>query len=232
MEPIASPARNSIAVTLSAWISVLVLHLTVVVTQGWFLNEERRENEEKSAASRNLALADLKAEQMSHISGYHWVSGGHKRVSVPVAEAARLLAQNGGKLPPTPAELIDRGRLDAGRNVYTTLCKSCHTTDGTKLVGPSFLNMYGSQIQVQVPTGKDLKELGPVMTVTADDAYVRESILEPDAKIHVGFRAPDLNAKPSPMVVYPREQLPLDAVEIVANGAALLRVDMLTSIIS
>ena len=177
-------------IVVSGVISVLVLHLTVVVTQGWFLNEERRENEEKSEASKNVYLNDLLADQQSHINGYRWVSAGHKRVAVPIREAARLLVANGGKLLPTPGELLDRGRVEAGRKVYDTLCKSCHTTDGTKLVGPSFLNMYGSQVQVQVPTGKDLKELGPVMTVTADDAYVRESIVEPDAKIHVGFRRP------------------------------------------
>jgi cytochrome c oxidase subunit 2 len=58
-------------------------------------------------------------------------------------------------------------------------CFACHTTDGSKLIGPSYLNLFGSQ-QVVVRDGKE-------MTITVDAAYVRESILEPGADVTKGY---------------------------------------------
>jgi cytochrome c oxidase subunit 2 len=58
-------------------------------------------------------------------------------------------------------------------------CFACHTTDGTKLIGPSYLNLFGSQ-QVVTRDGKDV-------TVTVNDEYIKRSILEPSADITKGF---------------------------------------------
>ncbi len=58
-------------------------------------------------------------------------------------------------------------------------CFACHTTDGSKLIGPSYLNLFGSQ-QAVIKDGKEI-------TLTVDDAYVRESILDPGADITKGF---------------------------------------------
>jgi cytochrome c oxidase subunit 2 len=58
-------------------------------------------------------------------------------------------------------------------------CFACHTTDGSKLIGPSYLGLFGSQ-QVVVRDGKE-------MTITADAAYIKESILEPGAAITKGY---------------------------------------------
>ena len=55
---------------------------------------------------------------------------------------------------------------------------SCHSLDGTKLVGPTWKGLYGSQV-----------ELADGNTVTADDAYLLESILDPNAQIVKGFPA-------------------------------------------
>ncbi|HWZ55008.1 MAG TPA: cytochrome c oxidase subunit II [Verrucomicrobiae bacterium] len=54
-------------------------------------------------------------------------------------------------------------------------CPTCHTNDGTGL-GPSLLGVYGHP--VKLTTGE---------TVTADDAYMRESIVLPKAKIVLGY---------------------------------------------
>jgi len=59
-------------------------------------------------------------------------------------------------------------------------CAACHSTDGSTLVGPTWKGLYGSQVTLTDGT-----------TVTADDAYLRESILDPNAKIVKGF-APNL----------------------------------------
>lgn len=54
-------------------------------------------------------------------------------------------------------------------------CSTCHVNDGTGL-GPSLLGVYGHP--VKLTTGE---------TVTADDAYMRESIVLPKAKIVQGY---------------------------------------------
>ncbi len=55
-------------------------------------------------------------------------------------------------------------------------CASCHSIDGKKVVGPSFLNSWGSEVQ-----------LADGSKVLFDENYVRESVLEPQKKARKGF---------------------------------------------
>ncbi len=55
-------------------------------------------------------------------------------------------------------------------------CLACHSLDGSELVGPTWLGLYGSQIELQD---------GSVVTV--DDAFLVESILDPNATIIAGY---------------------------------------------
>jgi cytochrome c oxidase subunit 2 len=55
-------------------------------------------------------------------------------------------------------------------------CVGCHTTDGTPKIGPTWAGLFGSQV-----------ELADGSTVTADEAYLHESIVDPNAKIVAGF---------------------------------------------
>ncbi|MDX9858580.1 MAG: cytochrome c oxidase subunit II [candidate division Zixibacteria bacterium] len=69
----------------------------------------------------------------------------------------------------TPAEY--------GAQLYKNkACNTCHSIDGSKLVGPSFLNLYNTQ---QMLTN------GP--PTMADENYLRESILNPQAKLVAGY---------------------------------------------
>jgi cytochrome c oxidase subunit II len=68
-----------------------------------------------------------------------------------------------------PAEL---GEQLVTRNA----CDTCHSTDGSIRQGPSFQGLWGSESEMQD---------GEVVTV--DENYVRESILEPNARITAGF---------------------------------------------
>jgi cytochrome c oxidase subunit 2 len=61
-------------------------------------------------------------------------------------------------------------------------CLGCHTTDGTKKVGPSFKGIFGKKIIVI--TNDKARE------ITVDEEYMRRSMLEPDADIVKGF--PDI----------------------------------------
>ena len=55
-------------------------------------------------------------------------------------------------------------------------CQTCHSTDGSKLAGPSFKGLFG----------KD-EELADGSKVKVDENYIRESILNPNAKVVKGF---------------------------------------------
>ena len=68
-----------------------------------------------------------------------------------------------------------------GENWATNFgCRSCHSVDGTKIVGPSWTELC---------TGT--AHLADGSSVPVDEAYLRESILNPNAKIVEGF-APGL----------------------------------------
>jgi cytochrome c oxidase subunit 2 len=58
-------------------------------------------------------------------------------------------------------------------------CFACHTTDGNKLVGPSFKGLYGHKATV-VTNGAERE-------VTVDDEYIKTSIYDPNADIVKGF---------------------------------------------
>ncbi len=67
-----------------------------------------------------------------------------------------------------------------GQRIYQRYgCIACHANDAATVsrLGPTFKGLYGSSRTFS----------GGVVRVTADDGYLRESILEPGAKIVTGF---------------------------------------------
>ena len=58
-------------------------------------------------------------------------------------------------------------------------CNACHSSDGTKLVGPSYLGIWGNSRMVT--TGREERE------VFADEEYIKRSIFDPNADIVEGF---------------------------------------------
>ena len=69
------------------------------------------------------------------------------------------------------------GPVEAGKMFFNTRgCSQCHTTDGSRLIGPSFKDVYGSMAPLNDGT-----------QVRADENYLRESILLPGAKIVAGY---------------------------------------------
>ncbi|PJZ71577.1 cytochrome c oxidase subunit II [Leptospira perolatii] len=66
---------------------------------------------------------------------------------------------------------------DKGLALYNSKgCNSCHTVDGTPRVGPSFKGIYGSK-----------KQFADGSAGSADDNYIQQSILVPNAKVVKGF---------------------------------------------
>ena len=67
---------------------------------------------------------------------------------------------------------------DWGKITYERVgCNSCHTVDGTKSKGPSWKGVYGSMVELNNGT-----------SVLADEAYIRESMMSPQAKDGKGVR--------------------------------------------
>lgn len=90
----------------------------------------------------------------------------------PEAEFKKWLeeAEDEGK-GKTPAEY--------GQKLYTSKnCFTCHSTDGSRVQGPTFKGIFGRS---------ELLEGGA--SVTVDENYIRESILDPTAKIVKGYPA-------------------------------------------
>jgi cytochrome c oxidase subunit 2 len=96
----------------------------------------------------------------------HAVMGGWVTVMEP-DEYAKWLSGTAGSGDP----------VAVGEKLYSELaCNTCHTADG-KGRGPSYLGVYGSKVK-----------LADGSTVVADDSYIRESILQPNARIVAGFQ--------------------------------------------
>lgn len=55
-------------------------------------------------------------------------------------------------------------------------CNACHSIDGSPGIAPTFKGLYGSTVR-----------LADDSTATADFAYIRESILDPGARIVAGY---------------------------------------------
>jgi cytochrome c2 len=69
------------------------------------------------------------------------------------------------------------GAAAQGATLFQNLgCSGCHSLTGARLTGPPLNGVYGTKVQ--------LASGGPV---TADDAYLLESILDPDKQIVKGF---------------------------------------------
>jgi cytochrome c oxidase subunit II len=74
--------------------------------------------------------------------------------------------------------------IPAGEHPGLTLmkqnaCITCHSQDGSKIVGPSFKGLFGKK-EVVITDGVE-KE------ITVDEAYIRHSIYEPNADVVKGF---------------------------------------------
>lgn len=96
----------------------------------------------------------------------HAIMGGYVYVQDP-AEYAAWLSGDAGDVNP----------VSAGERLFTQLaCVTCHVANGTGR-GPSLNGLYGNKVLLADGT-----------SVTADESYIRESILQPKAKITAGYQ--------------------------------------------
>ena len=93
------------------------------------------------------------------------------KVRVLPPEEYRKWLETGG-LDPSKMTLAQYGEA-----LYRSkACVTCHTTDGTQRIGPSFKGVFGHRVQ-----------FGDGSSAVADENYLRESMMNPGAKIVFGF---------------------------------------------
>lgn len=67
--------------------------------------------------------------------------------------------------------------VEVGKSLYTAKgCNACHSVDGAKALGPTWAGAFGKPVP-----------LASGASVTMDENYIRESIVDPAAKVHAGF---------------------------------------------
>jgi cytochrome c oxidase subunit 2 len=98
-------------------------------------------------------------------------------IAAPIA-AALVVAGCGGGDGGAPTEGLPAAAARGAEVAETYQCASCHSVNGSERRGPTWLGIWGEQV-----------ELTDGRTVTVDEAYVRRSVEEPGADVVDGFGA-------------------------------------------
>jgi len=99
-------------------------------------------------------------------------------ITAIIAYMKTIGAPGAAPAQPPPAAAAKAASAGAGLEIVEhNGCLGCHSVDGKPGIGPTFKGLYGSAMTLS--DGK---------TVTADDAYIKESITDPNAKIVKGFQ--------------------------------------------
>ena len=91
-------------------------------------------------------------------------------IGAPPPDAGGLLIEVTCEQP--HIDCVEGGKIVAERNA----CAACHSIDGTKNVGPTWLGLYGST-----------ESMTDGSSLVVDDAYIAESIRNPSLKIVAGY---------------------------------------------
>ena len=105
---------------------------------------------------QNHAQMLSKVHVLSKIDYDAWLAG-------QTSEQKKLQSESPGK-----ALLLSKG------------CFACHSSDGSKIIGPSFKGLFG-KMETVVTNGEE-------RNILVDEAYIKQSILEPSKDIVKGFQ--------------------------------------------
>lgn len=165
------------ATMVGAILLVLLLFALGSFLAPWFKEEFRKEHTLKGMLGDLLFLSLL---LIGVVALYAWgrstpgvEKGAQPFPSPQGGQGSPTVSMPSGSLPtpsPPPAPL-------SGEKIFRTRgCSACHTLDGSPLVGPSLKGIYGK-----------LRPLAGGGSVVADEAYLREAILEPRARVVEGY---------------------------------------------
>ncbi|MCS7222773.1 MAG: cytochrome c oxidase subunit II [Anaerolineae bacterium] len=95
--------------------------------------------------------------------------------------------------------------VEAGRQYAQQFgCLACHSVDGTRMVGPTWKGLFGHQVILEDGT-----------TVTADETYLRNSIVDPAAQLVRGY--------PNVMPTTYKDQLTQEQIQAIIEYIKSLR---------
>jgi cytochrome c2 len=106
--------------------------------------------------------------------GLHWRTSGV--IEIPARQRKATLTIS---LKPTNKTFVRKTHQLSGAQIFQNYCNACHSTDGTKLIGPGFRGLLGRE--------QTITRNGRTETLIVDESYIRESIKEPQAAIVKGF---------------------------------------------
>ncbi len=108
----------------------------------------------------------------------------HTGVLMMNAEAAKLEieAERQAAIAEKAGGDVGEGNPAQGKMLSQTYgCLSCHSVDGTKLIGPTWKGLYGHEVAVM--------EGSQEKTVSADDDYIVRSVRDPNSQVVKGYPA-------------------------------------------
>lgn len=140
--------------------------------------------EPRLQAAPRVEFQEMKATQMARLEEYSWIDEEAGVARIPIEQAMELVVERGFMITPgapgvagTPGPGETEGAAAQGQRLFQELgCDGCHT-GAPDAVGPPLQGIIGEEVRLQ--SGE---------TVTVDEAYLRESILNPEAKIVEGYQ--------------------------------------------
>ncbi len=108
----------------------------------------------------------------------------HNYMLLAQAQAARLEEESKRRaaVAEKAGEAVGEGDPVQGERLsQLNGCLSCHSVDGSANIGPTWKGLYGHEVVVL--------EGGKEVTVVADDAYIVQSIRDPNSQVVKGFQA-------------------------------------------
>jgi cytochrome c oxidase subunit 2 len=111
---------------------------------------------------------------MTPMDYQRWLGGGTAAAAPAATAVATAVAPTGGA---AAAKALNPAMVAAGEKLFKEFgCISCHKSDHTGQ-GPALEGLFGKTVQLE--GGK---------SAPADETYIRESILQPNAKIVKGYK--------------------------------------------
>lgn len=119
----------------------------------------------------NYARVKFDQPRVYQLLCHEYCGTGHEQMAAKlrVVDAATFAAKRSLPTPPQPTDRVYK-LLDAKD------CLTCHSIDGSEGIGPTLKGVYGRK--TKLTNGS---------TITANDVYLRESIVNPSAKVVDGF---------------------------------------------
>lgn len=121
-------------------------------------------------------LADLVSPPSASNAGSETATGDEASASSPGSDAEEVIEETVADVPTEASALsLPPGDIARGESL-AAVCMGCHTVNGSPGVGPTWLGLYGHEVALSDGT-----------TVTADDAYIAQSILDPTSQVVEGY---------------------------------------------